>query len=236
MKKIIVLNHKSYLNPKNAKNYAIEINDYIRSDQTVIICPSNVYLPYFEGKYAFHLGSQNISQANITGEITGNLLKETGVKYALIGHPERKNLIGETPKQINEKIKEAISNNITPIIIVGETYYEYEMKKSGEVISKQLKEYLYKIELEKDIIICYEPNWTFQGKQIPTEEHITEIVKLIKSITKRKYNENIKVLYGGNITPENITKIDKIPNLEGCLIGKASTSIKQIRGIFNNIE
>ena len=137
MKKIIVLNHKSYLTPKKAKNYAIDINDYIRSDQTVIICPSNIYLPYFEGKYNFLLGSQNISSSNITGEITGNLLKETGVNYCIIGHPERKNSLGETSKQINEKIKEALTNNITPIVIVGETYYEYEMKKSGEIITKQ---------------------------------------------------------------------------------------------------
>lgn len=236
MKKIIILNHKSYLTPKNAKNYAIDINDYIRSDQTVIICPSNIYLPYFEGKYNFLLGSQNISSSNITGEITGNLLKETGVNYCIIGHPERKNSLGETPKQINEKIAEALANNITPIVIVGETYYEYEMKKSGEIITKQLKEYLYKIEKDQNIIICYEPNWSFQDKQIPTKEHITEIVNLIKNITKRKYNENIKVLYGGNITKENIAKLDKIPILDGYLIGKSSIDIKKIKAVFDNIE
>lgn len=236
MKKIIVLNHKSYLTPKKAKNYAIDIDDYIRSDQTVIICPSNIYLPYFEGKYNFLLGSQNISSSNITGEITGNLLKETGVNYCIIGHPERKNSLGETSKQINEKIKEALTNNITPIVIVGETYYEYEMKKSGEIITKQLKEYLYRIESDQNIIICYEPNWSFQDKQIPTKEHITEIIKLIKNITKRKYNANIKVLYGGHISKENITKIDKVPILDGYLIGKSSIDIKQIKAIFDNIE
>lgn len=236
MKKIIVLNHKSYLTPKKAKNYAIDINDYIRSDQTVIICPSNIYLPYFEGKYNFLLGSQNISSSNITGEITGNLLKETGVNYCIIGHPERKNSLGETSKQINEKIKEALTNNITPIVIVGETYYEYEMKKSGEIITKQLKEYLYRIESDQNIIICYEPNWSFQDKQIPTKEHITEIIKLIKNITKRKYNANIKVLYGGHISKENIAKMDEIPILDGYLIGKSSIDIKQIKAIFDNIE
>ena len=236
MKKIIVLNHKSYLTPKKAKNYAIDINDYIRSDQTVIICPSNIYLPYFEGKYNFLLGSQNISSSNITGEITGNLLKETGVNYCIIGHPERKNSLGETSKQINEKIKEALTNNITPIVIVGETYYEYEMKKSGEIITKQLKEYLYRIESDQNIIICYEPNWSFQDKQIPTKEHITEIIKLIKNITKRKYNANIKVLYGVHISKENIAKMDEIPILDGYLIGKSSIDIKQIKAIFDNIE
>ena len=236
MKKILVLNHKSYLTPKKAKNYALDINEYIRSDQTVIICPSNIYLPYFEGKYNFKLGAQDISNSNITGEVTGNLLKETGVKYCLIGHHERKNLLGETSKQINEKTKEALANNITPIVIVGETYYEYEMKKSGEVIAKQLKEYLYKITLDQNIIICYEPNWSFQDKQIPTKEHIIEIVQLIKNIIKRKFNENIKVIYGWNITKENITKIDKIPILDGYLIGKSSIEVQKIKEIFDNIE
>ncbi|MGM9878812.1 MAG: triose-phosphate isomerase [Bacilli bacterium] len=236
MKKILVLNHKSYLKPKEAKKYAIDINDYIRSDQTVIICPSNIYLPYFEGKYNFTLGAQDISYSNITGEVTGALLKETGVKYCLIGHHERKNQLGETSKQINNKIKEALANNITPIIIVGETYYEYEMKKSGEIITKQLKEYLYKITPDQNIIICYEPNWSFQDKQIPTKEHIIEMVQLIKSITKRKFNENIKVLYGGHITKENITKIDKIPILEGYLIGRSSIEVTKIKEIFDNLE
>lgn len=236
MKKIIVLNHKSYLNQKQAKNYAVDINDYIRSDQTVIICPSNVHIPFFSGKYNFYLGSQNISAKNITGETTGELLKSSGVKYAIIGHHERINNKIEEQKDINEKIKEALNNSITPIIVIGETFYENQLKKTGEIITKQLKTYLKDIDVKQDIIIAYEPNWTFEGKQIPTQKHIYEVVDLIKNIIKRNYNVNIKVIYGGHITKENIQELDKIPNLNGYLIGKTSTSLIEIKKLFNIME
>lgn len=234
MKKIIVINHKTYLTLNEAKNYGIDINDYIRGDQEVIICPSNIYIPYFTGKYNFSLGSQNISPLEITGETTGKMLKSYNIKYALVGHNERKNNLHETNKEINNKIKEAQKYNITPIAILGETYYEQQLKKSGEVITKTLKEYLK--DTNDNIIIGYEPNYTFKEKQIPTKDHIEEIVKLIKQITKRKYNKEIKVLYGGNVSKENIKILEQIKNLDGYLVGRKAINIKDIKEIFDEME
>lgn len=234
MKKIVVINHKTYLTLNEAKNYGIDINDYIRGDQEVIICPSNIYIPYFTGKYNFSLGSQNISPLEITGETTGKMLKSYNIKYALVGHNERKNNLHETNKEINNKIKEAQKYNITPIAILGETYYEQQLKKSGEVITKTLKEYLK--DTNDNIIIGYEPNYTFKEKQIPTKDHIEEIVKLIKQITKRKYNKEIKVLYGGNVSKENIKTLEQIKNLDGYLVGRKAINIKDIKEIFDEME
>lgn len=234
MKKIVVINHKTYLTLNEAKNYGIDINDYIRGDQEVIICPSNIYIPYFTGKYNFSLGSQNISPLEITGETTGKMLKSYNIKYALVGHNERKNNLHETNKEINNKIKEAQKYNITPIAILGETYYEQQLKKSGEIITKTLKEYLK--DTNDNIIIGYEPNYTFKEKQIPTKDHIEEIVKLIKQITKRKYNKEIKVLYGGNVSKENIKTLEQIKNLDGYLVGRKAINIKDIKEIFDEME
>ena len=234
MKKIIVINQKTYLTLKEAKNYGIDINDYIRTDQEVIICTSNIYIPYFTGKYNFSLGSQNISPLEITGETTGKMLKSYNIKYTLVGHNERKNSLNETNKEINNKIKEAQKYNITPIAILGETYYQKELKKSGEIITKTLKEYLK--DTNDNIIIGYEPNYTFKEKQIPTKEHIEEIVTLIKNITKRKYNKEIKVLYGGNVSKENIKILEQIKNLDGYLIGRKAINIKDIKEIFDEME
>ena len=230
MKKTVVLNHKTYLTLNEAKNYGIDINDYIRSDQEVIVCPSNIYIPYFTGKYNFKLGSQDISYLEITGETTGKMLKSNDIKYTLVGHNERKNNLNET----NKKIKEAQKYNITPIAILGETYYENELRKTGEIITKTLKEYLK--DTNENIIIGYEPNYTFEKSQIPTKEHIEEIVNLIKQITTRKYNKNIKVLYGGNVSKDNIELLEQIKNLDGYLIGRESIKIKDIKQIFDKME
>lgn len=233
MKKIVVLNHKSYLNYDEAKKYPIEINDYIRDDQIVIICPSSIYVPYFKGKYNFKLGSQSINNSNITGELTGNTLKSIDIKYVLIGTNDRKNYYDEP---INKKIQEALNYNIRPIIIVGETYYEYELNKTTNIIKRQIKDSLDGIEVKQDIIICYAPNWEYKGKQIPKIEYIQEVIDLIKNIIERKYNMNIKVLYGGNVNEDNIEELDDLKNIDGYLIEEASTNLKEIKTIFNKME
>lgn len=233
MKKIVVLNHKSYLNYDEAKKYPIEINDYIRTDQTVIICPSSIYIPYYKGKYNFKLGSQSISTNNITGELTGNTLKSIDIKYVLIGSHDRKNYYEE---DINKQIKESLSYNIRPIIIVGETFYEYELKKTINIIKRQIKDYLEDIEVEQDMILCYAPNWTYKGKQIPKIEYIIEVTEFIKNMIKRQYNMDIKLLYGGNVYKENIQDLEKIKNIDGYIIGEASTDLNEIKTIFNKME
>ena len=235
MKRIIVLNHKSYLKNEEAKSYPININSFIRNDQTVIICPSSVYIPYFRGKYNFKLGSQTIESDNITGELTGEVLKSLEVKYALIGTNDRKNEYEETSKQINKRIKETIKYNIRPIITIGETFYEKELNKTLDVLTKELKEYLKDIEVKQDIIINYSPNWSYQGKQIPKEEYIYEVIDFIKTFIKRKYNVIIKVIYGGGINKDNILKLDKIHNIDGFLIDKTSTNIKETIEMLNMI-
>ena len=236
MKKTIVLNHKSQLTLQQVKNYLLDINDILRKDLDIIMCPSNIYIPYFNGKYNFHLGTQNLSPKSLNGEVTGKVLKSSGVEYAIIGHHERTTYLHETENQINDKIKNALENCITPIVVLGETYEKFQLKKTGEVIGKQIKEYFKDIEVKNDIIIAYEPNWTFEGKQIPSKEYVTEVVDLIKNIINRKYHEQIKVIYGGHITPEIMPIINKIPNIDGLLIGKSSCSIKTLKEIFDILE
>ncbi len=236
MKRIVVLNNKSDLTAKSAKKYPVEINDYIRSDQTVIICPSSVYIPYFQGKYSFKLGSQNISDKSITGELTGEVLKSLEIEYVLIETNDRKNEYQIESKQINNKIETALKNGIRPIVTIGETFYEKQLNKTADVIAKQLKEYFKNIEVEQDIIINYSPNYSYQGKQVPIVSYIQEVVDFIKDYIKRKYNVNIKVLYGGNINIDNIESLDKINNINGYLITNSSINLKEIITILNKMK
>ena len=236
MKKIIVINHKSDLSLENAKTYPIEINDSIRNDELVIICPSAPYMPYFKGKYNFKIGSQNISESSITGELTGSLLKSLEIKYTLINTNDRKNKYEEIESSINKKIESAIKNGITPIVTIGETYYEKELNKTLEVITRQIKEYFQNIEIKNDIIICYTPNWTFKNKQIPSTEYIKEVIELIKSIISRKYNTNIKVIYGGEINKNNLPELEKIKVIDGYLIENKNIELENIKQIFNILE
>ena len=141
MNKIIVLNQKSYMEYNEVLNFINEIKDNIRRDLDVIICPSSIYLPYYKGKYDFKLGSQNVYIKNITGEYTSKSLKLMGVNYVIIGHFERKYYLNEDSNLINLKIKDAINNNLIPIVCLGETKEEKELLRTGDVLIRQLKEY-----------------------------------------------------------------------------------------------
>lgn len=236
MKKIIVINHKSKIPLNNIKKYILDLNEIVRKDKINIVCPSNIYLPYLNGKYNFKVGAQNVVEKQITGEITGEILKGNGVSYVLIGHPDRLNNLNESAEMINSKIKESIKNNITPIIILGETYYNSKLRKTGEVITKQIKEYIKNIEIDKDIIFAYIPNWELKDNQIPKIEYIKEVVDLIKTNIKRTCNANIKVLYGGNVNKTTIEYLEKIPNIDGYIIEEISENLNEIKNIFNIIE
>ena len=132
MNKIIVLNQKSYMEYNEVLNFINEIKDNIRRDLDVIICPSSIYLPYYKGKYDFKLGSQNVYIKNITGEYTSKSLKSMGVNYVIIGHFERKYYLNEDSNLINLKIKDAINNNLIPIVCLGETKEEKELLRTGD--------------------------------------------------------------------------------------------------------
>lgn len=236
MNKIIVLNQKSYMEYNEVLNFINEIKDNIRRDLNVIICPSSIYLPYYKGKYDFKLGSQNVYIKNITGEYTSKSLKSMGVNYVIIGHFERKYYLNEDSNLINLKIKDAINNNLIPIVCLGETKEEKELLRTGDVLIRQLKEYFKDVDVKEDILIAYEPGYSIGTSILPTTSELEEVIKLIKDNIFRKYNCNIKVLYGGSVDETNIEKLNKIKDLDGYLIGKNSSSSAKIIQIMNKID
>ncbi len=235
MEKMVVLNHKSCLTYDEVKNYIKNIKDKIRTDLNVIMIPSMCYLPLFNGKYNFKLGSQNISFCNGTGEVKADQLKSLGVSYVLIGHSERRSIFGEDDSMINLKIKYSIENGITPIVCIGESFIDRERKKTQEVLLRQLKSALLDVDVDNDIVIAYEPVWAIGTDKIPTKDEISEVVSMIKNSILRKYNKDVKVLYGGNVNYENISMLLDIPLLDGFLIGRVGIDVDKITKLMNFI-
>ena len=229
MKKIIVFNHKDYMEKEEVISYIKNIKDRIRTDIEVVICPSDVFIPYFSGKYNFKLGSQNVGFENITGESSIKLLKSLKVFYALIAHPERiKNKL-EDKSMINKKITYCLENNIIPIVYLKETKEEYERKKTMDVILGQIKSYFFDVDVSSNIIICYEPSIN-----VPIN-HLLEVVLMIKQLFYRTYNVRINVLFGGGINSSNISKYNEIKEIDGFIIGKASTNVSEAIKILDSV-
>lgn len=231
MKKIVVLNHKNYLDYNDIKDYINNIKDYIRTDIDVVIAPSSIYIPYFLGKYNFYLGSQDLTYKVKTGDISSSQLKSMGVKYSIIGHSER----CEDAKTINLKIKESLSKNIIPIVCVGETKEERSRKKTALVIAKQLKNYFYGININRNLVIAYEPRWAIGTGDIPKNEDIYEVISFIKMAIFKKYNIEIRVIYGGSVDTNNVDTLASIEDLDGFLLGKVSIDVKKVCKVMNTI-
>lgn len=228
---IVVLNNKSNLDKKEFMEYQNELKK-IESSYQLIICPSQVYLNSIDLP-TFDLGSQNVSsyhQGAYTGEIYAHQLKSLDVKYCLVGHSERRKYQRETNKDINEKIKRLLEEEITPILCIGETKEQKDSKKTKSVLLSELNECLSGIN-NNDIIIAYEPIWAIGTGITPTKDEVEDVLKEIKKV----YQKN-KLIYGGSLNQENIVEFKTSYLIDGYLLGGLSLKPKQLEDFISKIE
>lgn len=233
--KLVIGNQKAYMNIDHVDEF-IKHSSYIENNNNIVVCPSSIYLDRFKNT-SFLIGSQNVSNypnGSSTGELSAEQLKSIGISYAIIGHSERRQNQHETNEDINIKIKNLLKYNITPILCVGESKNDRDQNKYKEILLTELQEGLKDLSTESvdKIIIAYEPIWAIGTGIIPTNNEIDEVVKYIKEIIKKDYNCNIKVVYGGSVNEKNIDLLNEIDNVDGYLIGGASTKIEAFKEII----
>lgn len=234
MKKII-LNQKSYLSYDEMTNFIKQYEKLDKTKNDFILFPPVVYLSLFKDK-PYKVGTQNFFSYNygsFTGEISLEQLKSMNIKYTLVSHPERKKIIGETYEIAKEKLYKSLSSKFNTILFIGELS---KMRNPISYIKKELNYYLRDIEENniKYLSICYEPYIMGVSTEIKDYNRLKKIIDFIKEYINKKYNENINVFYGGNVTKENIKEILEITN--GILLGKASTSIDNLKEIIKEIK
>lgn len=234
MKKII-LNQKSYLSYDEMTNFIKQYEKLDKTKHDFILFPPVVYLSLFKDK-PYKVGTQNFFSYNygsFTGEISLEQLKSMNIKYTLVSHPERKKIIGETYEIAKEKLYKSLSSKFNTILFIGELS---KMRNPISYIKKELNYYLRDIEENniKYLSICYEPYIMGVSTEIKDYNRLKKIIDFIKEYINKKYNENINVFYGGNVTKENIKEILEITN--GILLGKASTSIDNLKEVIKEIK
>ena len=175
------------------------------------------------------IGAQNVHWAEsgaYTGEISCEQLKEYGVKYAIIGHSERRQYFGETDEGVNKRTLAALKNGITPIVCVGETLEEREGGVTEKVLDKQLADGLKGIEDVTKVVIAYEPVWAIGTGRTATDEQAQETIcyirKKIGQLFCPKCAEKVVIQYGGSMNAGNCKGLMAQPDIDGGLIGGAS--------------
>ncbi len=174
------------------------------------------------------LGAQDVSQYETgayTGEVSVAMLKDFGVRYAIVGHSERRQYHGETDASVAAKAQRALANGVTPIVCVGETLAEREAGKTEEVVKRQLAAVIHlNGHCISEIVVAYEPVWAIGTGKTATPEQAQAVHAVLRAQLKAAtpQAERITILYGGSMNAANAEQLLAQPDIDGGLIGGAS--------------
>ena len=175
-----------------------------------------------------------------TGEVSIPMLKEYGIDWVLIGHSERRGYDNETNEKCNLKIKALIANGIVPVYCCGESLYTFEAGQTKEFVEEQIRVGLADLTKEevRNLVVAYEPIWSIGTGKNASVEIAQDICGFVRSILRDMFGEvadEIRVLYGGSVKPENIKAYLSCPDVDGALVGGASLKIDSYEGLLRNI-
>lgn len=207
------------------------------SQAHIILCPPFTLLSHVAqcvSESGIRLGAQNCHEKESgahTGEVSGTMLKDSGVHYVILGHSERR-AAGETNASIAQKVKAARAAGLTPILCVGESEAEREAGKAEIVVRQQLTESIPEEMSADDLLIAYEPVWAIGTGKVATQTDIEAMHTYIKKMIVTRGGARTPVLYGGSVKATNARTILLSPVVDGVLVGGASLSADEFNAII----
>ncbi|MGI8884558.1 MAG: triose-phosphate isomerase [Pyrinomonadaceae bacterium] len=247
-KPVIAGNWKMYKLHDEAVNTALELKSLVLNANhcEVVIAPVFTALKTvadrLEGSNvvvsAQDCASVSEQSAN-TGEVSAEMLKDVGCKFVIIGHSERRQFYNETDSSVNKKTKAALQADLTAIVCVGEMLDEREAGDAENVVKTQLQGGLDGLTVSdmKRIIIAYEPVWAIGTGKTATPEQAQElhafIRKTLAELHEQETSDEIRILYGGSVKPENIAELMNETDIDGALVGGASLNADSFAKIVN---
>ena len=207
------------------------------------ICPPSCYLDAVGRAIAgskVALGAQNMyheKDGAFTGELSAAMLRDLGCKYVILGHSERRHILGETDATVNKKLHAALAAGLLPIVCVGELLSEREAGKTLTVIQTQFDGSLAGLSAEQmgKVVIAYEPVWAIGTGKVATPQQAEDVHLALRKIIAKRYNssiaDSVRLQYGGSVKPGNAAELLKQPDIDGALVGGASLKVDQFLGI-----
>jgi len=211
------------------------------------VCPPSVYLDAVGRAVAgsnVALGAQNMyhqPQGAFTGEISGAMLADLGCRYVILGHSERRHVLGETDEDVHKKVRAALQAGLAPIVCVGELLAEREAGETLDVVRRQFDGSLAGLSEDQmsRIVIAYEPVWAIGTGRVATPQQAEEVHLDLRKIIQNCYNtqiaEGVRIQYGGSVKPDNAAVLLAQPNIDGALVGGASLKVGQFMGIIRGV-
>jgi triosephosphate isomerase len=175
--------------------------------------------------YAQNMHSE--PQGAFTGEVSASMLSELDVRGVVLGHSERRAMFGETDKALALKVPAALAAGLAPILCVGETEDERDNDDTDRKLRQQIKDDLAGVGNERlrEVTIAYEPIWAIGTGKVATPEQVQEAIAFIRALVgdrDKQAAEEVRVLYGGSVKPENVAELIALQDVDGALVGGAS--------------
>lgn len=211
----------------------------------VLVCPTTVYLDAVGQVVSdsdVALGGQDVyfeSNGAFTGETSTEMLKDIGCQFVILGHSERRNVIGESDALINQKVKAALASGLTPILCVGELLEQREAGQTMDVVTAQIEGSLEGVSADEmlKIVIAYEPVWAIGTGKTATPEQAQEVHADLRNLLAQRYNpevsQQVRVLYGGSVKPGNAADLLSQADIDGALVGGASLDAANFQAIID---
>ncbi|MEP6789309.1 MAG: triose-phosphate isomerase [Acidobacteriota bacterium] len=247
-KPVIAGNWKMYKLLGDAVNTALELKQLVANANNceIVIAPVFTALKTVADRLEgsnIRVAAQNCAVQNDfgahTGEIAATMLKDIGCSHVIIGHSERRQFYGDTDQSVNQKAKAALAAGLTAIVCVGEMLDEREAGNAENVVQSQLTASLDGLtvaDMER-IIIAYEPVWAIGTGKTATPEQAQDMHATVRKTVAGSHGaevaENVRILYGGSVKPDNIATLMSQPDVDGALVGGASLEAASFSQIVN---
>jgi triosephosphate isomerase len=243
-RKLLAANWKMYKTPADAQAFCREFLPMMEGfGADVALCPSAICIPAtVEATRGTHIrvGAQNVhwdKEGAFTGELSTAMLLAAGCTHVIIGHSERRQYFGETDSTVNKRLEAALTAGLTPICCVGEMIEERKAGLTDEVLRRQCTIAFRGISGEKaaKLTIAYEPVWAIGTGHTATPEmaqeaHLTIRAEAAKALGQQ-VADDLRILYGGSVKPENAHALMAQPDIDGALVGGASLDPKSFAAI-----
>ena len=242
-KKIVAGNWKMNMTHDESVNFIEELKQISTNDVDIKIAPSFTNLNKavsLLGSSEIEVVAQNVhfeERGAFTGEISIEMLKSVGVNSVIIGHSERRKYFNENDFILSKKTKMAIDNSVNIIFCIGEELSDREKQNHFELIKNQIISGLFGLDMQqiKNVVVAYEPVWAIGTGKTAENHQIQEMHEYIRKLFNDKYgsdiSQQIRILYGGSVKPNNAEEIFSLKDVDGGLIGGASLNFSDFNAI-----
>ena len=239
-----------YLTMDEAVQLALSVAECCRDvdDREVLLAPSFPHIAAVAQAVKnspVQVAAQNVcweKEGAFTGEVSPVMLKDAGASMVILGHSERRHVFSEDDHMVNRRVRGSLNFGLIPVICVGETLEEREGDRTFEVLEQQLTRGLKEVSTEdaQRVVIAYEPVWAIGTGKTATREQAQGAHSFIRGtladLYEKKLADNVRILYGGSVNPENIDSLMAEPDIDGALVGGAALKFESFDRIIHFIS